>query len=116
MAPHKLEHLFGNKIINSKVFLRQEFFKLKMKDDVSLMAYLNHMESLVTQLAALQAPIWEDDQVAVLLSRIEEIPKYKDIILVLQVAGMDFHDMMAMLLDDDHWHTDTPFGQEALFT
>ena len=51
-----------------------------MKDDVSLMAHLNHMESLVTQLGALQAPVGEDDQVAVLLSSIEEIPKYKKII------------------------------------
>ena len=35
---------------------------------------------------------------------------------MLRVVGMDFHDMVAMLLDYDHRHTDTPFGQEALFT
>ena len=86
-----------------------------MKDDVSLMAHLNHMESLVTQFATLQAPVGEDDQVAVLLSSIQEIPKYKEIIPALWVAGMDFHDTVAMLLDHDRWHTATPFGQEALF-
>ena len=86
-----------------------------MKDDVSLMAHLNHMESLLTQLAALQAPVGEDDQVAVLLSSIYDIQKYKEIIPALQVASMDFHDKVAMLFDHDHRHTATPFGQEALF-
>lgn len=52
----------------------------------------------------------------VLLSSIEEILKYKEIIPALRVAGMDFHDMVAMLLDHDCQHTDTPLGQEALFT
>ena len=47
----KMEHLFGNKIINSKVFLGQDFFKLNMKHEDSLHAHMNHMESLITQLA-----------------------------------------------------------------
>lgn len=111
----KFEGLFGNKVINSKVFLRQEFFKLQMKHEDSLLTHLNHMESLITQLAALKAPVGDDDQVAVLLTSIEEIPKYREIIPALRVASMSYHDMVAMLLDHERRHIDTP-DANALFS
>ena len=31
---------------------------------------------------------------------------------MLHVAGMDFHDMVAMLLDHDRWPTNTPFDRK----
>ena len=111
----KFEGLFGNKVINSKVILKQEFFKLQMKHEDSLLAHLNHIESLVTHLPSLKALAGEDDHIAVLLSSIEKIPKYWEIIPALCVTQMGYHDMVAMLVNHERRYTYTP-NSNALFS
>ena len=73
-----------------------------MKHEDSLHAYLNNMESLITQLDVVRLPLGKDDRVVVLLLSIEKIPKFCDIILALCVArDMSFSDTIAMLLDHE---------------
>lgn len=58
-----------------------------------------------------EALVGKDDQVVV-LSSIEEIPKFCDIIQALRVAwDMSFGYMVAMLLDHERRYTDTPLYQ-----
>ena len=51
----KLENLFGNKINNSKVFLKQRLFKLKMKETEILNEHLSNLRSILQQLSAIRA-------------------------------------------------------------
>lgn len=98
----KLENLFGNKINNSKVFLKQKLFKLKMKETETLNEHLSNLGSILQQLSAIRAIVEDDDQVAVLLSSIEDISKYSEILAVLRVSrNMSFEDMVAHLIDED---------------
>lgn len=48
----KLENLFMNKINNSKAFLKQKYYTLKLKERYSLQEHLNTIGSL--QLTAMQ--------------------------------------------------------------
>lgn len=82
----KLENLFGNKIINSKVFLKQKLFNLRMKESETLSEHLSNLGSLIQQLVALKATVGEDDQVAVLLSSIESISHFSEVLAILRVA------------------------------
>lgn len=98
----KLENLFGNKINNSKVFLKQKYYGLKMKQHHTLQEHLSNIGSLLHQLTALNAHIDEDDKKAVLFSSTEEIQKYKGVISSLRVTReMAYDSMVAILIDED---------------
>lgn len=59
------------------------------------------------QLTALNETVGNDDQVAVLLSSLEDITKYSDILVVLRVGwNMGYEDMVAILLNEDRHLSD----------
>ena len=95
-----LTDLFGADLNNSKLFLKQQFYKLAIKD-TSLKDHLNTMGILVQQLTALKAPPDDDDKKAVLLNSLEDNDSYTDILGVLRVAReMKYEEMVAVLMDD----------------
>lgn len=97
-----LENLFGNKINNSKVFLKQKFLNLKMNEDQTLIEHLSTLGSILQQLEALQANVDEDDKKDVLLTSIEEISRFSQVLPILRVArDHSFEEMIAILIDED---------------
>lgn len=98
----KLENLFGNKSVIPKVFFKQRFFGFQMKESDSLQEHLSNLRSILQQLAALKAQVDEDDMKAVLLSNIEDIPRFSKALTVLRVAReMSYEEMIAILIDED---------------
>ena len=85
----KLKERFQRDTIASKLFLKQKFFSLKMKDDDSIEEHLRHMKEITDQLAAINAPIPEDEHiVAILLS----LPRtYNTIVTALTAKGDELH-------------------------
>lgn len=105
----KLENLFGNKINNSKVFLKQKFFSSKMKESDTLQEHLSTLGSIIQQLTALKAPPDDDDMKAVLLTSLEDVNKFSETLGVLRVAReMSFDEMVAILIDEDRRQEDLP--------
>ena len=66
-----LESIFGNKIKNSKAFLKLQFYELQMEDSDDLSAHLAKMQSLVQQLSSLKFPLDDDkDNMVVLVKNV----------------------------------------------
>jgi hypothetical protein len=83
----KLKQRFERDTIASKLFLKQKYFSMKMKDDDSIEEHLRRMKEITDQLAAIRAPIPEEEQiVAILLS----LPRnYNTIVTALTAKGDD---------------------------
>ena len=81
----KLKECFERNTVANKLFLKQKFFSLKMKDSDSLDEHLRHMKAITDQLAAIKAPIPEDEHIVpVLLS----LPRsYNTLITALTAKG-----------------------------
>ena len=63
----KLKERFERNTVANKLFLKQKFFSLKMKDHHSLDEHLRRMKEITDQLAAIKAPIPEDEHIVALL-------------------------------------------------
>ena len=63
----KLKQRFERDTIANKLFLEQRFFSLKMKESDSLDEHLRRMKVITDQLAAIKAPIPEDEHIVALL-------------------------------------------------
>ena len=63
----KLKGRFERNTVGNKLFLKQKFFSLKMKDSDSLNEHLHPMKEITDQLAAIKAPIPEDEHIVALL-------------------------------------------------
>lgn len=96
-----LESIFGNKITNSKVFLKLKFYDLKMADSDEFSHHLAYMSSLITQLASLKSELDNEDKMAVLMMSMKNIPRFESTLEVLLVATTTFEDMIALLLEKD---------------
>lgn len=61
------------------------------------------MGSIIQQLVFLKATVGDDDHVTSLLSNVEEIFRYREILVVLKVGSdLGNEDMVAILFDEDH--------------
>lgn len=85
----KLKERFERDTLANKLFLKQKFFSLKMKDEDSIEEHLRRMKEITDQLAAINAPIPEDEHiVAILLS----LPRnYNTIVTALTAKGDELH-------------------------
>jgi hypothetical protein len=63
----KLKERFERNTVANKLFLKQKLFSLKMKDCDSLDDHLRRMKEITDQLAAIKAPIPEDEYIVALL-------------------------------------------------
>jgi hypothetical protein len=59
---------FERDTIANKLFLKKQYFRTEMKEGTSVEKHLKHMKELTDRLAAIGAPISEEDQVVTLLA------------------------------------------------
>ena len=64
---NKLKLRFERDTTANKLFLKQQFFSMKMKESDSLDEHLRKMKVITDQLAAIKAPIPEDEHLVALL-------------------------------------------------
>ena len=81
----KLKQRFERNTVANKLFLKQKFFSLKMKDSDSLDEHLRRMKEITDQLAAIKAPIPEDEHIVALLLSLPR--SYNTLITALTAKG-----------------------------
>ena len=66
-ASKALKNHFKRKTIANKLLLKKQYFRSEMKEGTSVNKHLKHMKDITDKLAAIGAPISEEDQVVTLL-------------------------------------------------
>ena len=83
----ELKNHFERDTLANKLFLKKQYFRLEMKEGTSIEKHLKHMKELTDRLAAIGAPIAEEDQVVTLLG---SLPKsYSTLVTALESRGDD---------------------------
>ena len=86
-AWEELRNHFERDTLANKLFLKKQYFRLEMKEGTSIEKHLKHMKELTDRLAAIGAPIDEEDQVVTLLG---SLPKsYSTLVTALESRGDD---------------------------
>jgi hypothetical protein len=67
-----LKKHFKRDTLANKLFLKKKYFRTEMKEGTSMEQHLKYMKDIVDKLAAIGAPISEEDQVVTLL---ESLPR-----------------------------------------
>lgn len=62
-----LRNHFERETLANKLFLKKQYFRTEMKEGTSMDKHLKHMKDITDRLAAIGAPISEEDQVVTLL-------------------------------------------------
>ena len=93
----KLSAHFECKTLANKLFLKKKYFRTEMKEGTSMETHLKHMKEITDRLAAIGAPISEEDQVVTLLGSLPQ--GYSTIVTALEAR-----------VDD----VNLPFVQQAL--
>jgi hypothetical protein len=81
----KLKERFQRNTVANKLFLKQKLFSFKMKDCDSLNDHLRRMKEITDQLAAIKAPIPEDEHIVALLLSLPR--SYNTLITALTAKG-----------------------------
>ena len=81
----KLKERFERNTVANKLFLKQKFFSMKMKDSDSVDEHLRRMKEITDQLAAIKAPIPEDEHIVALLLSLPR--SYNTLITALTAKG-----------------------------
>ena len=77
-----LEKMFGAKAKHSKISLKMQLYGLTLNDNEDLSSLVNRLKSMCTQLVYLNAPMEEEDKVAILLKSLP--PSYHHLVTVLK--------------------------------
>ena len=85
----KLKERFERDTVANKLFLKQKFFSLKMKECESLDEHFRRMKEITDQLAAIKAPIPEDEHIVALLLSLPR--SYNTLITALTTKGDDLN-------------------------
>ena len=78
-----LRNQFERDTLANKLLLKKQYFRWDMKEDTSIEQHLKHMKELTDRLAAMGAPITEEDQVVTLLG---SLPKSYSMFVTAQEA------------------------------
>ena len=70
-AWNALKNHFEREILSNKLLLKKQYFRSEMKEGTSVDQHLKHMEDITDKLAAIGAPISEDDEVVTLLGSLQ---------------------------------------------
>jgi hypothetical protein len=81
-AWNKLEKHFERDSLSNKIFLKKKYFRSEMKEGESLTNHLKSMKQLTDRLAAVKAPISEEDQVVTLLGSLPD--SFSSLVTVLE--------------------------------
>ena len=66
----------------NKLILKKQYFRMEMTEDISMEAHIKTMKELTDRLAAINAPIAEEDQVVTLLGSLP--PSYSTLVTALE--------------------------------
>ena len=77
-----LEQMFGAKGKRSRIGLKMQLYKLTLNANEDIASLINRLQSIITQLVYIQAPVDEEDKVAVLLNALPK--EYDQLSTVLQ--------------------------------
>ena len=84
-AWEKLQAHFERDTLANRLFLKKKYFRTVMSENASMESHLKHMKSITDKLAAIKAPVSEEDQVVTLLG---SLPEYYDtIVTALEARG-----------------------------
>ena len=118
-----LRNHFERDTLANKLFLKKQYFRMEMKEGTSIEKHLKRMKELTDRLAAIGAPIAEEDQVVTLLG---SLPKsYSTLVTALEarVDGISLnyvqqalaHEEQKMLVRGHSGNSDAQRGDAALF-
>ena len=80
-----LKNHFERDTLANKLFLKKRYFWMETREGTSIEMHLKHMKELTDRLAAIGAPIAEEDQVVTLLG---SLPKsYSTLVTALEARG-----------------------------
>ena len=96
---NKLKESFERNTVTNKLFLKQKFFSLKMKDQDSLDEHLRRMKEIADQLAAIKAPIPEDEHIVALLLSLPR--SYNTLITALTTNGDELSLAQALVSEEE---------------
>ena len=77
-----LRNYFERDMLVNKLMLKKHYFRMEMKDGTSIEAHIKSMKELTDRLAAINAPIAEEDQVVTLLGSLP--PGYSTLVTALE--------------------------------
>ena len=77
-----LAHHFERDTLANKMYLKKRYFRATMSSDTSIEKHLKHMKELTDRLAAIKAPISEEDQVVTLLGSLPD--SYSTLVTALE--------------------------------
>ena len=77
-----LRNHFERDTLVNKLILKKQYFRMEMTEDTSIEAHIKTMKELTDRLAAINAPIAEEDQVVTLLGSLP--PSYSTLVTALE--------------------------------
>ena len=83
----RLRAHFERDTIANKLFLKKRYFRTVMKDSTAVEQHIKHMKELMDKLAAINAPISEEDQVVTLLGSLPS--SYDNVVTALEARVDD---------------------------
>jgi len=83
----KLQGHFERDSLANKLFLKKQYFRTVMKDGTPMELHFKHMTDITNKLAAIRAPISEEDQVVTLLGSLPET--FSTVVTALEARGDD---------------------------
>ena len=81
-----LRNHFERDTLVNKLMLKKQYFRMGMKDGTSMEAHIKNMKELTDRLAAINAPIAEEDQVVNLLGSL--LPSYSTLVTALEARDV----------------------------
>ncbi|MCO5562980.1 hypothetical protein L7F22_016616 [Adiantum nelumboides] len=102
-AWNALNREFGTASKSSKTNLLMQFYKLKKKDDETLVAHLKKFKALKQQLLRVQKQILDDEAIAVLLNSVDKA-SFDTLVSTLQNIEKTLDKVVSALLEYDSRH------------
>ena len=96
---------FERDSLSNKLFLKKQYFRSEMKEGTSIQSHLKYMKKLTDKLAAIGAPISEEDQVVTLLGSLPSSYSMVVTALEAQVDDIGLKFVQQSLIHEDQKRT-----------
>ena len=110
-----LRNHFERDTLANKLFLKKQYFRTEMREGTSVEKHLKYMKELIDRLAAIGAPIAEEDQVVTLLG---SLPKsYSTLVTALETRSDDIslnHVQQALVHEEQQMHKERHLSNSDL--
>lgn len=109
----RLQKHFERNTVANKLFLKKQYFRSLMKEGDPVLSHIKHMKELTDKLAAIKAPISEEDQVVTLLGSLPD--SFDNIVTALEARvddlSLDF--VHQSLINAEQKRTAVPTAPDA---